>query len=67
MRNVKVTGETERLARMLDKYPALKENAKRVHEMLTRFKDLSPEGKQTVINEFKDKYPDVVKILTGEE
>lgn len=55
----------EEIMDMLKNDPQLKELAKMVHEMLALFDGLSAAGKKNVINEFKDKYPDVVKILKG--
>ena len=53
----------EEIMDMLKNDPQLKELAKMVHEMLAPFDGLSAAGKKNVIDEFENKYPEVVQIL----
>ena len=53
----------EEIMDMLKNDPQLKELAKMVHEMLALFDGFSAAGKKNVIDEFENKYPEVVQIL----
>ena len=53
----------EEIMDMLKNDPQLKEVAKMVHEMLALFDGLLAAGKKNVIDEFENKYPEVVQIL----